>query len=130
MQNGEHEAGFTLHKINANWDSGDIIDQSVETLDYSLSVIENMCQHANEASQILIKLLEKMHRENPIHCRIQNEDDACYFSHANSQNLLELEKKNIRLIRPRVFIEEFVKPLFSFEPNEWDQLIKLTPLYA
>lgn len=45
MMNGDKQSGYTLHKIDANWDTGAIIETSTFDLDYEKSAFHNLASN-------------------------------------------------------------------------------------
>ncbi|NEC86503.1 formyltransferase family protein [Streptomyces sp. SID12501] len=108
MLHGEAEAGFTLHRVNEEWDAGGVISVSAGPLDYTRSVLENMCRQRGEAAGLLVRAIEQAAGEGVWDDRPQDPGQAGYYSHLRRPELDELTRKGIALVRPRAVIDLLV----------------------
>lgn len=123
MQNGEKKSGFTLHKINQKWDAGEIIMKKSSTIDYSLSVVENMCiQHVLASKIIVSNILKLITREN-ILSYPQNVTRAKYYSHPSLLDIKDFQKKKIKLVRRKQIINRMVE-YFTFPKSSAHKELK------
>lgn len=109
MQNGEKKSGFTLHRVNHQWDAGEIITKKASPLDYSLSVVENMCNQHILASKIIISNTLKLIWKKDIFSYPQHITNANYYSHPTYLDIKDFNKKKIKLIRKRHIIDNITK---------------------
>lgn len=125
MQNGEKKAGFTLHHINERWDSGAIIAKRSMGLDYSISVIENMCKQHNLAAGMLVASINKTPQSNKVSSRDQKETLARYYTHPTKEDFTDFKKKAIRLVDKKGIIHLLVSIFTLQDSPERKQLYKL-----
>jgi folate-dependent phosphoribosylglycinamide formyltransferase PurN len=108
MQNNENNAGFTLHYISPLWDAGDIISRQARPLDYSVSVIENMCLQAASAAKLVAKAVEKVVNNQEISSHPQSKEKAAYYTHPTADDFADFQKKGIQLIRTKEMLNLLV----------------------
>jgi len=83
---GEPDASFTAHTMNAEWDAGPIVGQVTESLDYSLSVLENMVNHHVRAADLLLTIMAKRTRSEDL-LSISQGSGGSYFSTPDDETL-------------------------------------------
>lgn len=105
MLHGEREAGFTLHRVNEDWDAGGVIALSTAPLDYGRSVLENMAAQRGQAAALLLDAIEAAAIDGNWRERQQDPAEAGYYSHLTRADLDELHRKGIELFRPRAVID-------------------------
>lgn len=108
MLQGETEAGFTLHRVNEDWDAGGIVSLSTAPLRYDRSVLENMTDQRGQAAGLLLDAIEQAAAHGRWTDRPQDPAEAGYYSHLRRADLDELHRKGIELFRPRAVIELLV----------------------
>ncbi|WP_330460670.1 formyltransferase family protein [Streptomyces sp. NBC_00820] len=105
MLHGEREAGFTLHRVNEEWDAGGIVSVVTAPLDYGRSVLENMAGQRGTAAALVRDAIETAAADGNWTDRPQDLDQAGYYSHLRRADLDELHRKGIELCRPRAVID-------------------------
>ncbi|CAM5370985.1 Bifunctional polymyxin resistance protein ArnA [Streptomyces alboniger] len=105
MLHGEREAGFTLHRVNEEWDAGGVIAMSSAPLDYGVSVLENMAAQRGQAAALLLDAIASAAADGNWTDRPQAPDEVGYYSHLSRADLDELHRKGIELFRPRAVID-------------------------
>lgn len=127
MQNQEKKAGFTLHFIDQYWDAGPIISKDPQPLDYSLSVVENMCLHVDSASTLLISVIQKLSFGKMIKSKEQKKGKSAYYSHATKSDFIDFRKKKIKLVRPKQIMDLIFKKYLSLDEKETKKLMHSKP---
>ena len=99
MHNRERCNGVTLHHIDANYDTGPIIDQCTRPLDYGRSVFDN----AMDLAPLAVDLLQHFVREVAFDRRApgcpQDRLDGDYFSAPTPEQTKALSDMGIPLVR-------------------------------
>ncbi|WP_354638576.1 formyltransferase family protein [Kitasatospora camelliae] len=113
MLHGETEAGFTLHRVDENWDAGDIMSVSTAPLDYDRSVLENMWAQRDRATGLVLSAVAEAEALGRWTDRPQNADLVGYYSHLRRADLDRLARQGIDLLRPQAVIDLLVS---SFTP--------------
>jgi methionyl-tRNA formyltransferase len=108
MLAGEAEAGFTLHRIDENWDAGEIMATSSARLDYGKSVLENMLDQVDDAAQLVLQAVTRIEIGLEWSSFPQSEERARYYSHLTREHLDALRGKGIRLAHNRRIIDRIV----------------------
>ena len=127
MQNQEKHAGFTLHFINQYWDAGPIISKDPQPLDYSLSGVENMCNHVDSASKLLISAVQKLTFGEIIKSKKQPKNKANYYTHATENDFIDFEKKKIKLVRPEQIMYIILHKYLAFNSKDAKILMNFKP---
>ena len=118
MSMAENEAGFTLHHINGEWDAGPIIDSIARPLDYSNSVLENMCSQYLVARDLLITSITNLAMNATPPSREQDQRRTRYFTHMTMRELAELRSKGIPRVDGEKIIELLVNAFTRSNSNE------------
>lgn len=108
MLHGETEAGFTLHRVDENWDAGGVISMAKAPLRYDRSVLDNMTGRRGQAAGLLLDAIERAAADGRWADRPQDPAEAGYYSHLLRDDLDELHRKGIELFRPRAVIDLLV----------------------
>lgn len=108
MLHAEAEAGFTLHRVNEDWDAGGIISLSRAQLQYNRSVLENMAAQRGQAAGLLLDAIQRAADDGRWEDQPQDSAAAGYYSHLRRDDLDELHRKGIELFRPRPVIDLIV----------------------
>jgi hypothetical protein len=130
MQNGEPEAGFTLHHLAADWDTGPVIGQARVPLDYARSVHENMLGHAADAAALIRRLADLVAGGHPVVALSQNHEAAAYYSHPGEDELQALRDRGVEVFRASRVVDTLVDELFGTVPDPGDLRAALTTALA
>lgn len=117
MLRDEPEAGFTLHHLSEDWDTGPIIKQARFPLDYSRSVVENMLLHTADAAGLILDLARRMAAGQPTQPRVQDESQARYFSHPEAPDLEGLAARGLDMFHASAVIDQLVDAFFETVPE-------------
>lgn len=117
MLNSERGAGFTLHELSEDWDTGAIIGQARFPLDYSRSVMENMLLHAADAAGLILDLIRGTAAGRRDRLRVQDESRARYFSYPAEADLAGLAARGIDVFRASAAIDLLVDAFFETVPD-------------
>ncbi|GGN85429.1 hypothetical protein GCM10010112_65850 [Actinoplanes lobatus] len=101
MLQGESHAGFTLHRVNEEWDAGAVINMAFRRLDYDRSVLENMYDQRDLAQDLLRTAITGITAGGQWTDQPQDGSQARYYSHLTRADLDELHTRGIDLVRPR-----------------------------
>jgi methionyl-tRNA formyltransferase len=105
MQEGAREAGFTLHHIEPEFDTGAIVSQAIYPLDYDLPVLDNMAQRYQRGADLVLDAVDRMASDRPLGGVPQDGDDARYYSYATADDLAELRERGIHLYHAESVVE-------------------------
>jgi hypothetical protein len=122
MNRAEAVAGFTLHHINEQWDAGPIVDAIARPLDYSSSVLENMCSLYPLARGLVTAAIGNLTTSVRLRSRGQQEDSARYFTHLTTCELQELRSKGILLVDGEKIVELLVDAFTTSNGSERSEL--------
>lgn len=117
MLEGEREAGFTLHHLSRDWDTGPVIGQARFPLDYSHSVVENMLLHTADAAGLILDLARRMRSGRTVPAAIQDESRARYFSYPTETELARLASREVDVFRASAVIDLLVDAFFKTVPD-------------
>ncbi|MFG2375672.1 formyltransferase family protein [Streptomyces sp. NPDC048504] len=105
MLHGEREAGFTLHRVNEDWDAGGVIALSTGPLDYGSSVLENMAGQRDRAAGLLLDAIGTAAADGDWTDLPQDPEAAGYYSHLRRADLDALHREGVELFRHRPVID-------------------------
>lgn len=105
MLHGEQEAGFTLHRIDEEWDSGEIMSVTRAPLDYKRSVLENMWDQRDQAAGQLLNAVDEAEAHGRWTSSPQATELAGYYSHLDRASLDQLECAGIDLMSPQAVLD-------------------------
>jgi methionyl-tRNA formyltransferase len=117
MQEEQQEAGFTLHHLEKDWDTGAVISQSRFPLDYARSVHENMLAHVTDAAGLILDLVERIIDGRKVRSYEQDHSAARYFSHPTEQELAEMSARGIEVFRASSVVDTLTDALFDAVPE-------------
>jgi folate-dependent phosphoribosylglycinamide formyltransferase PurN len=99
MQEGADEAGFTLHHVEPEFDTGAVVSQAVYPLDYDLPVLDNMTRRYQRGADLVLDLVDQVAMDNSVEGVPQEPEEAQYYSYATRADLAELRARGIELYR-------------------------------
>lgn len=99
MQEGAQEAGFTLHHIEPEFDTGAVVSQAIYPLDYDLPVLDNMALRYQRGADLVLDAVDQLAFDQPLGGVPQDTDRARYYSYASTEDLAELRERGIDLYR-------------------------------
>ena len=117
MRHGAREAGFTLHHLAVDWDTGPVIGQARFPLDYSHSVVENMLLHTADAAGLILDLVNRKAAGHPVPTQVQDESQARYFSYPADPDLAALADDGIDVFRAAAVVDLLVDAFFETVPD-------------
>lgn len=117
MQNQEERAGFTLHKINDQWDAGPTLASANAQLDYKKSALRNMLTHIPIAVELLQNYFTKATSGEPITSLPQTEAEAIYYTHLTATEHKQLQKQHINLVDPQSDIDWVLQNYYHLPPQ-------------
>lgn len=117
MQYGEREAGFSLHHLEADWDTGAVIGQARFPLDYSRPVLDNMTARATDAAGLILDVIRRVATAQPVRARSQDATLARYFSYPDEQDLRSLDRRGVALYRTSSVIDLLTDAFFGTVPD-------------
>ncbi|MFF4653299.1 formyltransferase family protein [Streptomyces sp. NPDC001380] len=122
MLHGEAEAGFTLHRVDEDWDAGEILATCTRPLDYGLSVLENMWAQVDPAVDLLLAAVDEAAALGRWTGRPQQAELAGYYSHLDRSDLERMSRAGIDLMRPQSVLAKLVG---SFTPADSPEGLRL-----
>jgi methionyl-tRNA formyltransferase len=117
MLEGASHAGFTLHHLEPDWDTGAVIGQARFPLSYSRSVLENMIAHVTDAAGLVLDLIRRVAAGCSVNARPQDASQARYFSYPIEAELDRLTDYRIDVFRASAVIDTLVDAFFGTVPN-------------
>jgi methionyl-tRNA formyltransferase len=113
MIEGAPRAGFTLHDLDVDFDTGDVIGQTSFPLSYSRSVVENMVAHATDAASLILGLLQRISAGRPVPAGPQDNRKARYFSYPTDADLDRLARNGVDVFRASAVIDVIADAFFG-----------------
>jgi methionyl-tRNA formyltransferase len=113
MIDGAPRAGFTMHHVDAELDTGDVIGQASFPLSYSHSVLENMMAHATDSASLMLDLMHRVSAGQPVPARPQDNENAGYFSYLTDADLDRLAGKGVDLFQASAVIDVLTDAFFG-----------------
>jgi|TARA_B100000315_G_C14430149_1_gene519753 hypothetical protein len=93
MYNEAKKFGCTLHKVNEEYDSGEIILSESLELNYSISVFENVLNLAPTVKGMLFSFLSQITNKQSLKVSCQQIELSRYYSFPSKQNIDTFMKK-------------------------------------
>lgn len=113
MIEGAPHAGFTLHHLEPEFDTGAIIGQAAFPLCYSRSVLENMVAHSSDAASLILDLAQRVSGGRDVPASIQDHGRARYFSYPTDTDLDRLSRNGVEMFRASVTIDTIADAFFG-----------------
>ena len=113
MIEGAPHAGFTLHHLEAEFDTGAVIAQASFPLSYSRSVVENMIAHATDAASLILDLTQRVSAGRPVAASAQDHSRARYFGYPTDDDLDVLSRNGVEMFRASVVIDVIADAFFG-----------------
>ena len=100
MMNGEKNFRYSLHHIDENFDTGDVIDIRTKPLDYKKSMLSGMDDIYDVGVGMILDAVEKFARGGDLHeGKVeQNENESKYYSFPTAEDLQKCRENGIRLV--------------------------------
>ena len=117
MAEGAEQAGFTLHHLEEDWDTGAVIGQARFPLSYSDSVSENMITHAADAASLILGTIERVAAGLPVESLEQDSSKARYFSYPTTDDLDKLTDDGIDVFSASTVIDTLADAFFGTVPD-------------
>ncbi|KAJ5606301.1 FAD-NAD(P)-binding-domain-containing protein [Penicillium lagena] len=114
MKNKETHFGYSLHDIDENWDSGDVIDIQEHPIDYSKSMLSFMEDVYNMGVRMAIDAINKIARGKELPKTPQNAEVSGYYTFPTKEELEDIRQSGIRLVDAESIINIIVE---SFAPS-------------
>lgn len=113
MIEGAPHAGFTLHHLEPEFDTGAVIAQASFPLSYSRSVLENMIAHTADAAGLILDLVQRVAAGRPVPGSVQDHGRARYFGYPTDEDLDRLSHNGVELFRASVVIDTITDAFFG-----------------
>ena len=114
MDDGQSEAGYSLHVIDEEWDAGPVIDVRPQPLDLSQAMLTNYCAIAPSGVPIIIENLKKLRSGEPIEAIPQSDEGKGYHTFPTKSEMKAFKKKGLALVDMQymrsMFAENFSRP--------------------
>lgn len=98
MDEGQDKAGYSLHVMDENWDSGPVIDIHPMPLDLKKPMLNNYCDIAPSGISMIVDNLEKLVRGQTPGALPQNPEESRYFTFPHSEEMNTFLSKGLRLV--------------------------------
>lgn len=120
----KHEYGnFTLHKIDENFDTGEILDYLTHPFDYNKSMLTNMIITYPQADDFLMKNI-KTHFKKGILSKKQNNQYGRYYSYPSQMELEKFENQKIKLYDKNEIKDIYIEKFLNNKENHWHEINK------
>ena len=115
MQQRQPTFGWSIHRMNAEYDAGGVYVKSNCKIDYDRCMLENLIASRHGAFKALVELLEKFADGHVVQEVPQDESQSGYYSFATPSELAEFESTGGRLVD-----DERIAQLLAnlFAPND------------
>ncbi|KAL1872823.1 hypothetical protein Plec18167_006473 [Paecilomyces lecythidis] len=118
MRNGESDFGYSLHDIDENWDSGDIIDIRKSPIDYSKSVLHYMNDVYPTGVSLAVDTIDKIARGKQLPKVQQRAEESGYYTFPTKDDLEEYRERGIRLVDAESIVDVIVESFASPEKQD------------
>ncbi|KAJ5678757.1 FAD-NAD(P)-binding-domain-containing protein [Penicillium macrosclerotiorum] len=115
MKNKETHFGYSLHDIDENWDSGDVIDIREHPIDYSKSMLAFMEDVYSMGVGVAVDAIDKIARGKQLPKTPQNAEASGYYTFPTKEELHDINQSGIRLVDAESIVSIIVK---SFAPEK------------
>lgn len=114
MKNKETHFGYSLHDIDENWDSGDVIDTHKHPIDYSKSMLAFMGDVYNMGVGLAMDTFDAIARGKELSKTPQKAEESGYYTFPTSDELQDIKQSGIRLVDAEsmvnIIVESFAPP--------------------
>lgn len=95
MTNKESDSGFTLHKVDANWDTGAIIKIAKFKIDYTRSAFANLFANFLVGADLLSNFLSQIVENGQPECDVREDSEGAHFSFPNEFEIASAKENSI-----------------------------------
>ncbi|KAJ5664886.1 FAD-NAD(P)-binding-domain-containing protein [Penicillium maclennaniae] len=114
MKNKETNFGYSLHNIDENWDSGDVIEIREHPIDYSKSMLAFMGDVYPMGVAVAMKAFDKIARGKELAKKPQKAEASGYYTFPTKEELQDIRQSGIRLVDAEsivnIIVESFAPP--------------------
>jgi len=100
MNDGQNEAGYSLHVIDEDWDAGPVMDVRPQPLDLSKPMLTNYCDIATSGVPIIVDNLKKLANGEAIPAIPQSDEEKGYHTFPKREEMDEFLAKGLSLADP------------------------------
>ncbi|OOQ89659.1 pyridine nucleotide-disulfide oxidoreductase family protein [Penicillium brasilianum] len=126
MKNKETHFGYSLHDIDENWDSGDVIEIRKHPIDYSKSMLAYMGDVYGIGVHMARDAVDKIARGRQMPKAPQDAKTSGYYTFPTSQEMQDIRDSGIRLVDAdhiiSIIVESFASPYEQVKFREYIQL--------
>ncbi|KOS37772.1 hypothetical protein ACN38_g11437 [Penicillium nordicum] len=114
MKNKETYFGYSLHAIDENWDSGDVIEIRKHPIDYSKSMLAFMGDVCEIGVAMAMDAFDTIARGKELSRTAQKTEASAYYTFPTNEELKEIRQDGIRLVDAesivKIVVESFAPP--------------------
>ncbi|KAJ5959169.1 FAD-NAD(P)-binding-domain-containing protein [Penicillium vulpinum] len=114
MKNKETHFGYSLHDIDENWDSGDVIDIRTHPIDYDKSMLHYMGDVYSMGVEIAADAIDTLARGKELPKTPQKAEASGYYTFPTKEELDDIRDSGIRLVHGQsivnIIVESFASP--------------------
>ncbi|KAJ5148543.1 FAD-NAD(P)-binding-domain-containing protein [Penicillium atrosanguineum] len=114
MKNKETYFGYSLHDIDENWDSGDVIKIREHPIDYSKSMLAFMGEVYNMGVAVAMDAFDDIARGKELPKTPQKSEESEYYTFPTNEELQDIRRSGIRLVDAEsivnIIVESFAPP--------------------
>ncbi|KAJ5201105.1 FAD-NAD(P)-binding-domain-containing protein [Penicillium cf. viridicatum] len=114
MKNKEIYFGYSLHAIDENWDSGDVIEIRKHPIDYSKSMLAFMGDVCEMGVAVAMGAFDTIARGKELSRTPQKTEASGYYTFPTNEELREIRQDGIRLVDAesivKIVVESFAPP--------------------
>jgi folate-dependent phosphoribosylglycinamide formyltransferase PurN len=114
MKNKETHFGYSLHDIDENWDSGDVIDIREHPIDYTKSMLHYMADVYSMGVEVAADAIDQLARGKELPKTPQKAEASGYYTFPTENELGDIRESGIRLVDGQsivgVIVDSFAPP--------------------
>jgi uncharacterized NAD(P)/FAD-binding protein YdhS/folate-dependent phosphoribosylglycinamide formyltransferase PurN len=127
MKNKETHFGYSLHDIDENWDSGDVIDIREHPIDYAKSMLAYMADVYSMGVEVAADAIDKLARGKELSKTPQKAEASGYYTFPTESELHDIRQSGIRLVDGEsilgIIVDSFAPPTGQAEFREHLRII-------
>jgi uncharacterized NAD(P)/FAD-binding protein YdhS/folate-dependent phosphoribosylglycinamide formyltransferase PurN len=120
MMNGEREFGYSLHHVNEDYDSGDILDIRTHPIDYKKSMLQSMEDVHQIGIDMVMDAMDRVARGKPLPAFRQDAAKGRYHTFPSEEELENCRRSGIRLVDSSPISDLIIRSFAS--PDDEDAL--------
>lgn len=118
MANGEQDFGYSLHRINEDWDAGDIIDVQTGRIPNDKPMLNGATELHDIGVKVALEALDKVGRGQLLPSVPQDPHRKGYFTFPTRDELDEYRSRGLRLVDHNSMLDILVSSFSSLENKQ------------